>query len=510
MIFVCTLVEGQQLMNLYPDAIPNSINAKDVESQHYNNDILIVEHVSRPTLTAYYPSETKSNKTAIIICPGGAYAFLAAGHEGEEIAKQLNKSGITAFVLKYRIPSNRIMRNKEIAPLQDVQQAIKIVRSRAKEFDIDEQKIGVMGFSAGGHLASSAGTHFPQPLIENKDSISLRPDFMILVYPVISFTDSIAHSGSRDNLLYLSATQQKKEYFSGELQVTNNTPPAFLVHASDDSLVSAINSTAFFKSLLLHNVKAELHIYGSGGHGFGIRKKGLSIDSWFDRLIDWLKENRFVEETINKNAIDQLQNDWASIKKYEIDNQKIIKSDLKNKVVFLGSSSIENWARLDSMFFVQNSYINRGISGQTTAQMLVRFRQDVINLKPALVVLLAGTNDIAQNTGFISHENILGNIISMAELAKANNIKIIFCSNLPVLDFPWRRGLQPAEKIKRLNAMIKKYADTNGIAYADFYKEMVDEKDGMQTTLTEDGAHANLAGYKIMEAIVKQTIVKFL
>ena len=196
----------------------------------------------------------------MVICPGGGYGVLAASHEGADVAKQFNEWGVTAFVLKYRIPDDRIMTDKEIGPLQDAQRAIQWVRENAAKWKVDPSHIGIMGFSAGGHLASTEGTHFTHELIANKKHTSLRPDFMILIYPVISFTDSIGHIGSRENLIGKNPSPEKIIEYSNELQVNANTPPAFLVHAGDDDAVKVQNSLYFYNALQKNHVPAELHV----------------------------------------------------------------------------------------------------------------------------------------------------------------------------------------------------------------------------------------------------------
>jgi lysophospholipase L1-like esterase len=203
--------------------------------------------------------------------------------------------------------------------------------------------------------------------------------------------------------------------------------------------------------------------------------------------------------------------DWPYLKKYQKENTNLPTLETgKKKIVFMGDSITEFWSDLCPEFFVGKPYINRGISGQTTPQMLIRFRADVIALKPVIVVLLAGANDIAGNTGPSTLEMILNNIISMAELAKANQIKMILCSLLPAHDFPWKTGSFPAEKIETFNAMLKKYADTNGILYLDYYSAMVDERKGLKTAYADDGVHPNKAGYEVMAPIVEKAINEML
>ncbi len=203
--------------------------------------------------------------------------------------------------------------------------------------------------------------------------------------------------------------------------------------------------------------------------------------------------------------------DWAGLNHYKDDNAKLGQpAPGEKRVVFMGNSITEGWSRLYPDFFSGKPYINRGISGQTTPQMLVRFRSDVINLKPAVVVILAGTNDIAGNTGPSTLEMIEANIISMAELARANSIKVVLSSVLPAFDYPWRPGLNPAEKIAALNEMIKTYAKKNGIVYLDYYSSMVNEKKGLKEEYTYDGVHPNEAGYKVMGPLAEEAIAKAL
>jgi lysophospholipase L1-like esterase len=199
--------------------------------------------------------------------------------------------------------------------------------------------------------------------------------------------------------------------------------------------------------------------------------------------------------------------DWANLKRYEAANQNLAAPKPgENRVVFMGNSITEGWVNLDPDFFKGKPYIGRGISGQTTPQMLVRFRQDVLDLKPAVVVILAGTNDIAGNTGPATLPQIMGNIASMAELAKANNIKVVLSSVIPAFDYPWKPGMQPAEKIFELNKLIRNYAEKNKMIYLDYFSAMADERKGLKKNLGDDGVHPNLAGYKIMEPLAEKAI----
>lgn len=283
---------AQTILPLY-EKIPNSKPSANKEKSVVTDGILRISNVSVPTITMYTAlSETQSG-TAIIICPGGGYGILAASHEGSDVAKLFTQWGITAFVLKYRLPDDSIMIDKTIGPLQDAQRAIQLVRENAVKWNINPNKIGIMGFSAGGHLAATASTHFNKAVIDNPNNISLRPDFSILAYPVISFTDSLAHIGSRNNLIGKNPSREKIKEYSNELQVTAQTPPAFLVHASDDNGVKPANSISYYEALLKNNVSAELHLYQKGGHGFGLNNKTTN-DKWTERLKNWLQNNKYL------------------------------------------------------------------------------------------------------------------------------------------------------------------------------------------------------------------------
>jgi len=287
----------QETIPLYPDSIPNSKPGPNKEKSEISPEdhILIISDVSIPTMTIFLPAKNLANGAAVIIYPGGGYHIVAAGHEGYDVAKEFNKQGIAAFVVKYRIPSDETMIRKEIGPLQDAQRAIELVRQNAKKWNIDSRRVGIMGFSAGGHLASTAGTHYEHEYISNKNHINLRPDFMILVYPVISFTDSIGHMGSRDNLLGKSPTPEKIIEYSNDLQVNTKTPPTYLVHAKDDDAVPVQNSIHFYEALRKNNVKAEIFLYDHGGHGFGLNNPTSQV-KWIDLVIQWMKNSGWLSK----------------------------------------------------------------------------------------------------------------------------------------------------------------------------------------------------------------------
>jgi acetyl esterase/lipase len=280
---------AQQIIKLYPDGVPNSKESNIKETYDQNSGLY--KSVSDPTLEIFLPNKEKSTGAAVVICPGGGYSVIVYQAEGINTANEFTKNGIAAFVLKYRIPNDLTMLDKKIGPLQDALQALKIIRERAKEWGIDKNKVGIMGFSAGGHLASTVATHYNEAVIENYNSINLRPDFQILVYPVISMEDSLTHLDSRKQLLGESPTKETINEFSNELEVTVTSPPAYITHAGDDKIVDVDNSISYFEALRRHNISAEMHVYPHGGHGFIFKHRG-----WMAPLLQWMKDNKLIEE----------------------------------------------------------------------------------------------------------------------------------------------------------------------------------------------------------------------
>lgn len=278
--------KNQPQIPLYENGVPNSHKVSNTEFARSRDNILRIYKVSNPALIVYKPQNP--NGKAVIVCPGGSYAYLTFDKEGTRVAAEMIKWGMTVFVLKYRLPDDSICIDKSIAPLQDIQQAMRIVRNNASKYGVDKNKIGVMGFSAGGHVTSSLATHFDfkaDPL--NKDTTNLRPDFNILIYPVMNLNSSIAHAKSRDNLTGKNAPTGKLDFFSNELHVTASTPQTFIMHAEDDESVPVVNASRFYDACIKAGVPAEIHIYPHGGHGFGMINKTAG-DNWMDKLKKWL------------------------------------------------------------------------------------------------------------------------------------------------------------------------------------------------------------------------------
>ena len=511
-LFTLAASAQRKVIQLYPGAAPGSESWTWTEAVSDSNIFKekLVYNVTSPTLTVFPADQAVApTGTAVIICPGGGFHLLSINKEGFEVADWLTHKGITVFVLKYRLehtlgtdpakefvdaanrPGFNLEKSSDIPlAIADGRAAIAYVRAHAADYGVKPDQVGIMGFSAGGTVAAFAATDYTD---------ANKPDFTAPIYP------------------FVTASMMPK--------VTAGLPPMFIAAASDDQLNTEGHAiTALYSAWISGKNSAEIHMYVKGGHGFGMKKQDIPTDNWIDRFAGWLNTEGFLKPLSNEKTPGMksaegwanlakyydnlLHDDWPWLTKYRDLNTKVPPpAPGENRVVFMGNSITENWGNIDTAFFKDNHYISRGIGGQVSSQMLVRFREDVINLKPVAVVIEAGTNDIAQNRGYISLENTYGNIVSMAELARANGIKPILGSVLPATEFSWHRGLEPAEKIIALNKMIKAYADKNHITYVDYWSAMANDKKGLKVELAQDGlVHPNLAGYKVMEPIVKKAI----
>jgi acetyl esterase/lipase len=293
-LLISTVCFGQNyILPLWSDNIPNYQKTDEFELRD-STDVVRASYVQNPDISVYLSSKKIATGQAIVICPGGGYRTLAYDWEGSDIAKWLNSKGIAGIVLKYRLPVSKSNIINHKSPILDAQRAIRLTRYHATEWNIEQDKIGIMGFSAGGHLASTAGTHFDSGetnTIDPVESMSSRPDFMILLYPVITFSKSFMHKGSRNALLGENPDPTLIEFYSNELQVKTDTPPAFIVHASNDKSVPVENSLIFYQSLKDNGIPVEMHIYPEGGHGFSLAIGKGYLETWTDRCIDWLKSS---------------------------------------------------------------------------------------------------------------------------------------------------------------------------------------------------------------------------
>lgn len=299
LLFSSNIITAQNnILPLWPDAIPFQ-KETTVQEVHESTNILRVKKVQKPTLEVFLPSKQNATGQAVLIFPGGGYGLLSYDWEGTDIAKFLNAQGVAAFVVKTRLPSADTQTNFTLTPITDAMRAIRIVRSNAKQWNVDPQQIGIIGFSAGGHLASTLGTHYDMITTESIDSVdqqSARPDFMALIYPVISMKKGVTHYGSRARLIGKKPDAALVANYSNELQITKDTPPTFLVHSADDKAVPVNNSILFYTALQENKVPVEMHLYPSGGHGYGLGLGRKYINVWPNQLASWLQNIRLEQK----------------------------------------------------------------------------------------------------------------------------------------------------------------------------------------------------------------------
>lgn len=292
LLLLINIISAQDLiLPLWPDGIPNFRETGQPEKWD-TSDIILVANVQNPEIAVYLPAKRHATGEAVVICPGGGYRRLAYNWEGTDIARWFNSKGIAGIIVKYRLPVSSGQVVPHQSPLMDAQRAVRLVRYHTEEWNIDPDRIGIMGFSAGGHLASTLGTHSDRGNPDAADpveKISCRPDFMVLVYPVITMTRPFMHHGSRDALIGEKPETKLAEYYSNELQVREDTPPTFLIHAGDDKGVPVDNSIVFYEALLKKNIPAEMHIYPEGGHGFSLAISKEHLSNWPDLCIEWIK-----------------------------------------------------------------------------------------------------------------------------------------------------------------------------------------------------------------------------
>ena len=277
---------------LWDKDIPNYREVGEENTEIFRDNLEIFTNVSKPEMSVFLPSKKNSTGQAVLIIPGGGYEVVVHVWEGDDIAKWFNSYGITAFVLKYRLPHAKSNIDREKSPLLDAARAMRIIRENAEKWHIDKNNIGVMGFSAGGHIASTLATHYNESIIKIQDkidSLSARPDFSILIYPVISMSADFTHEGSRHFFMGDKPDKELMEYYSSEKHITKDTPPAFLIHTSDDDVVPVENSIAYYKKLIENNIDAEMHIFQHGEHGFSLANGQGNVESWKFLCIKWLK-----------------------------------------------------------------------------------------------------------------------------------------------------------------------------------------------------------------------------
>lgn len=362
---------GPEPVPLWPDKAPGAVGEEESD---------------RPTVRIHQPPKDKSNGAAVVICPGGGYGIIAMDHEGSQVANWFNSQGVTALVLRYRLSP----KYRHPIPLSDAQRAIRYARANAEKLGISPNRIGVMGFSAGGHLASTAATHFDagkKDATDPVDRLSCRPDFVILGYPVVSLTAEYAHKGSGRNLLGDNPDQKLLESLSNETQVTPETPPAFMFHTTEDTGVPPENSVAFYLALRKAKVPAELHVYQQGPHGVGLAPGDPALNSWKERLFDWLRQNRFLADGDRVALSGKITLDGQPLKWGQI---TLIPADSKFKPTGFAMIHNGNYSIPKERGILAGDYTVRVVNqGDITHQQTVEDAQEIAGARSGLVLRVA-------------------------------------------------------------------------------------------------------------------------
>lgn len=503
LLLISVCARAQTVFPLYDGPPPGTENWDWEEGISIDNPVQqkFVYNVTQPSLTAYLPPAHLATGTGIVIAPGGGFHFLSVVNEGSEVAKWLNTFGVAAFVLKYRLVKSETddpftevstkpdamadMRSVFPYVTADGQAAVAYLREHARQFNLKTDQIGIIGFSAGGDVTMRTAL---------SGEGNSRPNFAAPIYPaMIDLADAA---------------------------VPTDTIPLFVAVAADDQLGLMPASLKLFEKWTAAGQPAELHAYERGGHGFGMLKQHLPSDDWPKRFRAWLKlhgyllkldpnkyERLYGQDAVERGKLDkikQMQTDYSQLSRYREANEALPKpKPREQRVVLIGNSITDAWASLDSTFFVENNFVGRGISGQTSPQLLLRFRQDVLGLSPHTVVIHIGTNDVAENTGPYDPEYTMSNIRSMVELAQSNNVKVILASVLPATKFEWNRGLgDRSSMIINLNQRLAAYAKSAGIPFVDYHTALSNTKGGMEPEFAADGVHPTTQGYEVMKSLL--------
>lgn len=488
-------VNAQEVIPLYKGTIPGNLNVAD-------NEIFLrpqtgrpsVINVSNPTLTVFVPEHQNVSRSAVIICPGGGYVRLTIEDGGYEAAKTFATAGITAFVLKYRTWTDSAFINYRNIPLQDLEQAMSIVHNDATKWNIDPDHIGLLGFSAGGHLVAMEAT----------SEKGIKPAFTILAYPVISFTDSLVSKTlkSRNTLLGNSFTQKDKEAYSPELHISPSTPPAFLVHAEDDSTSMVNNSIVYYKGLLANKVHAQLQLFQKGGHGFAMYNKAQD-ENWFPAALKWLELNNFYKSETVKISVSPVPPFWNDIGAFK--KQDSIQPPPSNSILFVGSSSFARWKDVKS-YFPGYTIVNRGFGGSILVDV-IRYAYDIIiPYKPKQVVIYCGENDLASADN-ISVEEVVHRFKTLFFIIKENLPKTMI-SFVSIKPSPSREKIQ--EKVKLANKQIMLFLKAQKNAqFINVYNAMLDANGNMRKELyVEDRLHMKPEGYAIWRKVITPYLAK--
>jgi acetyl esterase/lipase/lysophospholipase L1-like esterase len=494
--FACSILcEAQQVIPLYNGIAPGSLPVKDIEAfSRPETGRPVVRYVTNPTLTAYIPEHQNASRSAVIICPGGGYLNLSIEDGGHDVARQLSSYGITAFVLKYRTWRDSAYTDYTNAPMQDLQQAMKMVYAGATKWNIDTTNIGVLGFSAGGHLTAMAAT----------SNTSTKPAFTILIYPVISFTDSLTSrtSKTRNTLLGKRASLADKLAYSPELHVSSSTPPAFIVQAEDDSTSLVGNSVTYYKALIANRVPAQLLLYQKGGHGFAWYNKAQD-EYWIPSAIKWMALNGFYKTSSKSIALLNAPPFWNDIVAFK--KEDAIIPPPANPILFVGSSSFTRWADVKNSF---QGYpiLNRAFGGSVLTDV-VRYAYDIIlPYRPKQVIIYCGENDIA-SSDTISVSEVVQRFKTLYGIIR-QNLPATTISFVSVKPSPVRAKFQ--DKVKAVNKEIKTFLKAQKKAdFIDLYDAMLGADGKMREELyVEDRLHMKPEGYAIWRRIIAPYLIK--
>jgi acetyl esterase/lipase/lysophospholipase L1-like esterase len=485
---------AQELIPLYAGMPPGNLPVQDRESfsQTANGRPSLV-NVTNPAIIVY-PAVTPDPKhAAVIICPGGGYLRLTIEDGGHDVAKQLAQSGITAIVLKYRTWRDSAYRVYRDLPVQDYQQAMRLVKANSSKWQIDTSKIGVLGFSAGGHLAAMVS-------VTNN---AFTPAFSLLAYPVISFTDSLVSKTlkSRATLLGSNISNADKEYYSPELHVSTVTPPAFLVHAEDDSTSMVNNSVQYYRALLQHKVSAEMLLYQKGGHGFASYNKAEE-HNWIPSAIRWLSLNGFYKSSPAQAAVQPppFWNDIVAFKKNDA-----AQMPPQQAILFTGSSSFTKWTDVNT-YFPYRRIVNRAFGGSSLPDV-IRYAYDaIIPYQPKQVVIYCGENDLAASEN-ITPEEVLRRVKTLFSIIH-ENIPAARISYVSIKPSPVRAAIQA--RVKAANRLIRDFiAQQQNADFIDIYDAMLNKDGTMREELyLNDRLHMKPDGYAIWKKIMEPYLIK--
>jgi len=495
-LIICLLLnlaaKAQAIIPLYDGPAPGTEDWDWEEGVSTGNPVgqKFVYNVTQPTLTAYLPPAHLATGTGVVIAPGGAFHFLSVVNEGSDVAEWLNGFGVAAFVLKYRLVKSdtddpftevstkpdAVAAMRSVFPLvaADGQAAVAYLREHADKYSLKTNQIGMMGFSAGADVTMRT-TFFGEG--------NSRPDFIAPIYPP---------------MIDLATAP-----------VPVDTVPLFVAVAADDQLGLLPSSLSLFQKWEAAGQPAELHVYERGGHGFGMLEQNLPSDHWPEQFRAWLKLHGYLKKLdLNKyerlygqdavargklEKVKQMQTDYALLSRYRTANADLPAAKPgEQRVVFLGNSITEGWVRSDS---------------QTSPQLLLRFRQDVLDLQPKAVVIHIGTNDVAENTGPYDPEYTMSNVRSMVELARGKGIKVVLAAVLPATKFEWNRGLgDRSQMIIDLNRRLVEYAESTGVPFVDYHGALTNSAGGMDQQFAADGVHPTAAGYAVMKKLLLPVI----